>query len=144
MNATVRTSLVKTQFNAALKEVGATRVAEQREQTTAAQATGEPNLSKSVSNDPNVLVSKFFDCGGGGQVELPPPGRLLLLERQRRHRGRPVQQVGRQRQAGRPVNGPTTARVCFCENSRAANAFTSWRVTAATRPSTSSMLGSSS
>ena len=44
-----------------LKEVGATRVAEQREQTTAAQARANQNLSKSVSNDPNVLVSKCFD-----------------------------------------------------------------------------------
>jgi regulator of protease activity HflC (stomatin/prohibitin superfamily) len=44
-----------------LKEVGATRVAEQREQTTAAQARANENLSKSVSHDPNVLVSKCFD-----------------------------------------------------------------------------------
>jgi hypothetical protein len=44
-----------------LKEVGATRVPEQREQTTAAQARANQNLSKSVSNDPNVLVSKCFD-----------------------------------------------------------------------------------
>ena len=44
-----------------LKEVGATRVAEQREQTTAAQARANQNLAKSVSKDPNVLVSKCFD-----------------------------------------------------------------------------------
>jgi hypothetical protein len=44
-----------------LKEVGATRVAEQREQTTAAQARANENLARSVSKDPNVLVSKCFD-----------------------------------------------------------------------------------
>jgi regulator of protease activity HflC (stomatin/prohibitin superfamily) len=72
------------------KEIGATRVAEQHEQTTEAQARANRNLSKSVSKDPNVLVSKCFDTveeavkanyrlpagfscwnGGGGAVVVP-------------------------------------------------------------------------
>lgn len=72
------------------KEVGATRIAEQRELTAEAQARANQNLSKSVSHDPNVLVSKCFDSvedaikanyplpagfscwsGGGGSVVIP-------------------------------------------------------------------------
>jgi hypothetical protein len=48
-------------INDFLKEVGATRVAQQREQTTAAQAQANRNLAESVSKDPNVLVSRCFD-----------------------------------------------------------------------------------
>lgn len=51
----------QSKINDYLKEVGATRVAEQREQTTAAQAQANKNLAASVNNDPNVLVSKCFD-----------------------------------------------------------------------------------
>jgi regulator of protease activity HflC (stomatin/prohibitin superfamily) len=48
-------------INDFLKEVGATRVAQQHEQTTLAQAQANKNLSNSLSHDPNVLVSKCFD-----------------------------------------------------------------------------------
>jgi hypothetical protein len=54
-------STTQDKINDFLKEVGATRVAQQREQTTAAQAQANRNLSTSVSKDPNVLVSRCFD-----------------------------------------------------------------------------------
>lgn len=41
--------------------IGETRIAAQREQTASAQANANRTLSDSVSNDPNVLVSKCFD-----------------------------------------------------------------------------------
>jgi regulator of protease activity HflC (stomatin/prohibitin superfamily) len=49
-------------INDFLKEVGATRVAEQHEQTAQAQANANRQLAASVSKDPNVLVSKCFDA----------------------------------------------------------------------------------
>jgi regulator of protease activity HflC (stomatin/prohibitin superfamily) len=49
-------------INDFLKEVGATRVAEQHEQTAEAQANANHQLAASVSKDPNVLVSKCFDA----------------------------------------------------------------------------------
>jgi len=48
-------------INAYQAEVANTRIAEQREKTASAQAAANRNLSKSVSQDPNVLVSKCFD-----------------------------------------------------------------------------------
>jgi hypothetical protein len=42
-------------------EVAKTRVAQQQEATAAAQARANKILSESVSNDPNVLVSKCLD-----------------------------------------------------------------------------------
>lgn len=42
-------------------EVANTRVATQREQTAIAEARANEALSKSISEDPNVLVSKCFD-----------------------------------------------------------------------------------
>ena len=54
-------STTQDKINDFLKEVGATRVAEQREKTTAAQAAANRNLATSVSRDPNVLVSRCFD-----------------------------------------------------------------------------------
>ena len=41
--------------------IGETRIAEQKQQTAAAQAEANRLLSSSVSNDPNVLVSKCMD-----------------------------------------------------------------------------------
>lgn len=41
--------------------IGETRIAEQKQQTAAAQAEANRQLSSSVSNDPNVLVSKCLD-----------------------------------------------------------------------------------
>lgn len=49
-------------INAFQAEVGNTRIAEQREATAKAQAQANKNLSASVSNDPNVLVSKCLDA----------------------------------------------------------------------------------
>lgn len=48
-------------INSYQAEVANTRIAEQREQTASAQANANNQLSKSVSHDPNVLVSKCFD-----------------------------------------------------------------------------------
>lgn len=41
--------------------IGETRIASQKEQTAIAQANANQTLSGSVSNDPNVLVSKCYD-----------------------------------------------------------------------------------
>ena len=41
--------------------IGETRIAEQKQQTAAAQAEANGLLSSSVSNNPNVLVSKCLD-----------------------------------------------------------------------------------
>jgi hypothetical protein len=51
----------QSKINSYQAEVANTRIAEQREETANAQARANNNLSKSVSNDPNVLVSKCFD-----------------------------------------------------------------------------------
>lgn len=70
--------------------IGDTRIAEQKQQTAAAQAAANRVLSDSVANDPNVLVSKCLDTlddatekgyqfpagfscwpGGGGGVVIP-------------------------------------------------------------------------
>lgn len=48
-------------INAYQAEVANTRIAEQRQKTSEAAATANKNLSASVSNDPNVLVSKCLD-----------------------------------------------------------------------------------
>lgn len=48
-------------INAYQAEVANTRIAQQREATAAAQAQANKNLAGSVSNDPNVLVSKCLD-----------------------------------------------------------------------------------
>jgi regulator of protease activity HflC (stomatin/prohibitin superfamily) len=55
-------STTQDKINDFLKEVGATRVAEQHEQTAAAQASANRQLAASVSHDPNVLVSKCLDA----------------------------------------------------------------------------------
>ena len=41
--------------------IGETRIATQQEETAKAQARANRELSASVSNDPNVLVSRCFD-----------------------------------------------------------------------------------
>ena len=48
-------------INAYQAEVANTRIAQQREQTAEAQSKANRILSKSVSDDPNVLVSKCLD-----------------------------------------------------------------------------------
>jgi len=48
-------------INAYQAEVGNTRIAEQREKTSAAEAAANQALANSVSHDPNVLVSKCLD-----------------------------------------------------------------------------------
>lgn len=48
-------------INAYQAEVANTRIAQQREATAKAQAQANKNLAGSVSNDPNVLVSKCLD-----------------------------------------------------------------------------------
>lgn len=47
--------------NALQSQIAQTRIAEQAEQTASAQARANRILAQSVSNDPNVLVSKCFD-----------------------------------------------------------------------------------
>lgn len=47
--------------NQLLQQIALTRVAEQSQQTALAQAKANEALAKSVSNDPNVLVSKCLD-----------------------------------------------------------------------------------
>lgn len=80
-------------LNAYQAEVANTHIAQQKEKTALAQALANNNLSKSVSNDPNVLVSKCFDIldemvrnnkqipagfscwpGGGSALVLPSSG----------------------------------------------------------------------
>ncbi len=48
-------------LNAYQAEIANTRIAQQRSETAAAQAKANEALSASVSNDPNVLVSRCFD-----------------------------------------------------------------------------------
>lgn len=48
-------------LNAYQAEVANTRIAQQKEQTAAAQSRANEALSESVSNDPNVLVSRCLD-----------------------------------------------------------------------------------
>ena len=48
-------------INAYQTEVGNTRIAEQRKKTAEAEAAANQTLAGSVSNDPNVLVSKCLD-----------------------------------------------------------------------------------
>jgi hypothetical protein len=55
-------------INALNVEKANTRVAEQREQTAAADAKANGVLSASVSNDPNVLVSKCLDAAARAQT----------------------------------------------------------------------------
>lgn len=49
-------------LNAYASEVAETRVAEQREATARAQARANEALSRSISNDPNVLVKQCLDA----------------------------------------------------------------------------------
>ena len=48
-------------LNAYQAEIANTRIAQQRSETAAAQARANEALAESVSNDPNVLVSRCFD-----------------------------------------------------------------------------------
>lgn len=59
-------------INAYQAEVAETRNALQRKETASAQAEANRALSESVSNDPNVLVSKCFDTLAA-MVELKQP-----------------------------------------------------------------------
>lgn len=82
-------------LNAYQAEVANTRIAEQKEKTSLAQSRANNNLSASVSDNPNVLVSKCFDIldemvrnnkqipagfscwpGGGSAVVVPSAGSL--------------------------------------------------------------------
>ena len=54
-------SSTQDRINALLQQVAQTRVAQQAEQTALAQARANRALATSVSNDPNVLVSKCLD-----------------------------------------------------------------------------------
>ncbi len=51
----------QSKINAYQAEVANTRIAEQREKTARAQARANRNLSGSISNEPNVLVSQCMD-----------------------------------------------------------------------------------
>lgn len=51
----------QSKINAYQAEVANTRIAEQREETSKAQARANEALRKSVSNDPNVLVAQCMD-----------------------------------------------------------------------------------
>jgi regulator of protease activity HflC (stomatin/prohibitin superfamily) len=51
----------QSKINAYQAEIANTRIAEQREKTAQAQARANRNLAGSISNDPNVLVSKCMD-----------------------------------------------------------------------------------
>lgn len=51
----------QTKINNFQAEVGQTRIAQQKKQTALAQAAANLALSKSVNNDPNVLISKCLD-----------------------------------------------------------------------------------
>lgn len=58
-----------------IAEVGATRIAMQQEETAKAQARANRELSASVSNDPNVLVSRCMDIlkdAAQNNYALPP------------------------------------------------------------------------
>lgn len=48
-------------INQLQQEIGNTRIAQQREQTAAAEAKANQTIANSVSEDPNVLVSKCLD-----------------------------------------------------------------------------------
>ncbi|SER20728.1 SPFH domain-containing protein [Microlunatus flavus] len=48
-------------INQLQQEIGNTRIAQQREQTAAAEAKANQTIADSVSKDPNVLVSKCLD-----------------------------------------------------------------------------------
>lgn len=67
----------QSRINQLQQEIGNTRIAEQREQTAAAEAKANRVLAASVSNDPNVIVSKCMDqqreAIEKGQA-LPPGG----------------------------------------------------------------------
>ncbi|MCU1699451.1 MAG: hypothetical protein JWR34_5514 [Mycobacterium sp.] len=55
-------------INALNVEKANTRVAEQRAKTAAAEARANEILAASVSNDPNVLVSKCLDSAGEAAI----------------------------------------------------------------------------
>ena len=57
--------------NALLAQVAQTRIAEQAVKTSEQQAKANKALAQSVSNDPNVLVSKCLDMVESGKVTLP-------------------------------------------------------------------------
>ena len=54
-----------------LAQVAQTRIAEQGVKTAEQQEKANEALAKSVSKDPNVLVSKCLDMVEGGKVTLP-------------------------------------------------------------------------
>lgn len=54
-------SATQQKLNQLQQQVAATRIANQAQQTAAAQAAANQKLQASVSNDPNVLVSKCMD-----------------------------------------------------------------------------------
>lgn len=60
-------------LDAFVKAVGETQQAKQQEQTAQAQAAANQAISASVSNDPNVLVSRCFDLIASGKF-APPVG----------------------------------------------------------------------
>lgn len=55
-------------LNDLLAEKARTRVAQQREQTAAADAAANNALSASLNNDPNLLTSKCFDLVASGKL----------------------------------------------------------------------------
>lgn len=69
-------STVQARLNAVLSQKAETLVAQQQEQTANAQAAANRSLQASVSNDPNVLVSKCLDLLGQmlKQNMTPPAG----------------------------------------------------------------------
>lgn len=63
-------------LDALQQQIAQTRIAEQAEKTATAQALANKQLSASVSNDPNVLVSKCYDLLGEmvSKSQLIPTG----------------------------------------------------------------------
>lgn len=64
---------VQKKIDALQSQRGATKVAEEKEKTAKAEAAANRELSGSVSNDPNVLVSKCLDLIADGDL-TPPAG----------------------------------------------------------------------
>lgn len=61
MSSMSLSSTTQTKLDDYVAAIGDTRIAEQKKQTAAAQADANRLLASSVSNDPNVLVSKCMD-----------------------------------------------------------------------------------
>lgn len=64
---------VQRKIDALQTQRGATKVAEEKKATARAEAEANEIISKSISNDPNVLVSKCLDLLGDGAFQ-PPAG----------------------------------------------------------------------